>query len=163
MSSNDLINELYAIFAQKQRQLYVAALAITRERSSAEDSVHDALVAMASLSEKPENLEAYLFRTVRNKALHVIKQRNRVDSNTDQDEFLDVEECSASQKIFVSQIAERMNKLDENSRQVLIMKLFADLTFKEIASIMQSPPNTIASWYRRGIEKLKEEVYEQHI
>ena len=161
MSKNRLLEELAAIFAQKQRQLYVAALAITRERSSAEDSVHDALLAIAALQQRPRNLEAYLYRTVRNKALHRLKHTNRFDRNINPGDFLDVQECSSSQKILANQVIERLSTLEENSRQTLIMKLFADLTFAEIANIMESSPNTAASWYHRSIEKLKEEMYEQ--
>ena len=163
MLSTSLINEVTAVFESRQRQLYIAALSVTRERSSAEDAVQDALIAIAALQTRPTDLEAYFFRTVRNKALHSVKQNNRFDRSMDPTEFLDVKDCSEDQKILAAQVAEYLVKLEENTRQVIIMKLFADLTFAEIAEIMASSPNTVASWYRRGISRLKEQLNELHV
>lgn len=162
MLSPGLIEEVTALFESQQRQLYVAALAVTRERSSAEDAVQDALLAVASLSERPEQLDAYLFRTVRNKALHSVKQGRRFEHRANQSDFLDVEHCSEEQKILAAQVTQQLGELDENPRQVIIMKLFADLTFNEIAAITANSPNTVASWYRRGLQQLREALSELH-
>ncbi len=163
MPAKGLFKEITALFESKQRQLYVAALAITRERTSAEDAVHDALMAVASLATRPDNCEAYLFRTVRNKALHNNKQNNRFDHNVDPSDLLNVVNCSEDQKILASQVVNFLSMLGENPRQVIIMKLFADLTFNEIAEIMVSSPNTVASWYRRGLNDLKEQFNELRV
>lgn len=162
MLSQGLVKEVTALFQAKQRQLYVAALAITRERGSAEDAVQDALLAVASLRRRPDKLEAYLFRTVRNKALHSVKRDRRFDTGVDLIEFLDVAHCSEEQKILATQVTQQLSELDEDPRQVIIMKLFADLTFNEIAAITANSPNTVASWYRRGIEQLRETLSELH-
>lgn len=162
MLSKSLIKEVAILFESRRRQLYVAALAITRDRDSAEDAVHDALLAIAALEVEPIDLESYLFRTVRNKALHGVKRDKRIDRNIDPADFLDVEECSEEERVFATEVTKYLDALEENPRQVIVMKLFADLTFNEIAEIMSTSPNTVASWYRRGLSKLKEQLYELH-
>lgn len=162
MLSKNLIKKIAILFESRQRQLYVAALAITRERASAEDAVQDALLAIAALEVAPLDLESYLFRTVRNKALHSVRRDKRIDRDVNPTDFLDIEDGSAEQRLFAIKVMAYLDDLDENPRQVIVMKLFADLTFDEIAKIMDSSPNTVASWYRRGLSKMKEQLNEIH-
>ena len=160
MLSKNLVKEVGILFETRQRELYVAALAITRERDSAEDAVHDALLAIVTLEVAPTDLEAYLFRTVRNKALHGMKRDQRIDRTLDPVDFLNTEGCPEEQKQLATKVLKYLDVLEEHPRQVIVMKLFADLTFNEISKIMDSSPNTVASWYRRGLSKMKEQFYE---
>ena len=151
---------LVCLFETNKRQLYVAALAITRDRGAAEDAVHDAVLAISELKTTPIDLKAYLFRTVRNKALHSIKNNHRFKAEADVANFIDTSNCSAEQKVLSNQVAEHLLTLEANQQQVIIMKLFADLTFDEIATITECSPNTVASWYRRGLKQLREKIHE---
>jgi DNA-directed RNA polymerase specialized sigma24 family protein len=58
------------LFRIYQHEFFVAALSITRNGSAAEDVVYDALLAVATLATPPENLKTYVYRAIRNKALH---------------------------------------------------------------------------------------------
>lgn len=162
MPPRTLINEIAILFEARQRQLYVAALAITRDRASAEDAVQDALLAIAALEIAPQDLENYFFRTVRNKALHGIKREQRIDRDANPADFLDVANSPEEQRLFAIKVMSYLDTLEENPRQVIVMKLFADFTFGEIAKIMDSSPNTVASWYRRGLNYMKEQLNEIH-
>ena len=160
MPGNSLLKQLVKLFEAKQQQLYVAAISITRDRAAAEDVVLDAMLAVSKLSKAPDDLAAYLFRTVRNKALHSAKQAVRFTSDSELESFIDSKTQTPEQLLFSQQILNHLNELESNQRQVLIMKLFSDLTFEEIAEITASNPNTVASWYRRGLSKLKETIHE---
>jgi DNA-directed RNA polymerase specialized sigma24 family protein len=65
-----IFNQLERLFRIYQHEFFVAALSITRNGSAAEDVVYDALLAVATLATPPENLKAYVYRAIRNKALH---------------------------------------------------------------------------------------------
>lgn len=147
------MKELERVFVEHQRRLFAAALAITRNRAAAEDSVHEALVAVAALRQAPDDMTAYLFRVVRNKALHGIRRDSRHVELTE--DYLEAAPDDAGQATLVAQVKAHMRALAQDQQQVLILKLFEDLTFDEIAAIMDASPNTVASWYRRGLEKLK--------
>jgi len=155
-----LHSELIQLFETKQKQLYVAALSITRNQAAAEDAVLDAMLAISELQQTPENLSAYVYRTVRNKALHTVKQSKRFSSDSEYSNFIDTQSQSAEQQVFLQQVLKQLEELESNQQQVLIMKLFGDLTFDEIAEITANNPNTVASWYRRGLQKLKENIHE---
>ncbi len=163
MPATSLLDQLVELFKSKQKQLYVAALAISRNRAAAEDAVLDAMLAVAELDQAPDNLPAYLYMTVRNKALYSVKHSRRFLPDAEHHDFIDTRSQSAEQQVFVQQILRQLDKLESNQQQVLIMKLFSDLTFDEIAEITANNPNTVASWYRRGLAQLKENIHEPAI
>jgi RNA polymerase sigma-70 factor (ECF subfamily) len=53
-------------------------------------------------------------------------------------------------------LLERAGRLPVEQREVVYLKVFDGLTFKEIASVCGVSTNTAASRYRYGIEKLRE-------
>ena len=60
MKVHNRLAELKELFASQHKHLYVAALAITRNRASAEDCVHDALLAVAEIETELDDIEAYI-------------------------------------------------------------------------------------------------------
>ena len=160
MPSTTLLSQLVQLFESKQKQLYVAALSITRDRALAEDVVLDAMLAVSELKKAPDDLLAYLYRAIRNKAIHSAKQSMRFTSDFEFTDFIDCHSQAAEDQVFAKQILKQLEKLESNQQQVLILKLFGDLTFDEIAKITANSPNTVASWYRRGLLKLKENIHE---
>lgn len=53
-------------------------------------------------------------------------------------------------------IQEALNKLPESQREVITLKIWAGLTFSEIAEALGIPANTAASRYRYGLESLRQ-------
>ena len=50
---------------------------------------------------------------------------------------------------------EAMCKLSDIYREVVTLKVWGEMTFAEIAQILEIPPNTAASRYRYGLEELR--------
>jgi DNA-directed RNA polymerase specialized sigma24 family protein len=48
--------------------------------------------------------------------------------------------------------------LAEDSRSVVVLKIYADLTFEQIGQVMQQPTKTVATKYRRALLKLDEKL-----
>ena len=57
--------------------------------------------------------------------------------------------------IFINQLLQNLN---DKQRQIVVMKVCAELTFKEIAKIMKSPETTVKSRYKRAMTILKEKA-----
>ena len=49
-----------------------------------------------------------------------------------------------------------LNKLDIDTKSIIIMKFYMNFTFEEIANCMQKPTNTIKTWYYKALNSLKE-------
>jgi len=156
-------NQLERLFSSHQQEFFVAALSITRNGAAAEDVVHDALLAVAALQNRPENLKAYVYRVIRNKALYQVKQAQRLDEaglDLDYVDRLSLSELAVEEKVFIEQALKKLTTLDGSHQQVLLLKFFSDLSLREIAEIMDSPMNTVSSWYRRGLQQLQEKLDE---
>jgi RNA polymerase sigma-70 factor (ECF subfamily) len=48
--------------------------------------------------------------------------------------------------------------LPDEQREVLVLKIWGELTFQQIAEALGSPLNTVAARYRYGLEKLRERM-----
>lgn len=52
-------------------------------------------------------------------------------------------------------IRDAIDRLNEEQREVIIMKVYGGLTFDQIAQAIGSPLSTVASRYRRGLARLE--------
>ncbi len=52
-------------------------------------------------------------------------------------------------------LEEALRQLPEEQREVVILKLWGELTFKQIAESLEIPPNTAASRYRYALDTLR--------
>ncbi len=152
------IKKLAKLFNSHQRQLYVCAIAITKSRESAEDAVHDALIAVSETPNAPLDLKSYLFKTVRTKALHIHQKNKRQPPQLSA--FIEVNQLSHDDRYFYNQALKCMDTMEPDQQHTLIMKLMGGLTFQEIANYTNTSINTVASRYRRGLATLQEKLNE---
>lgn len=151
---DEFTEQLRAMYEHYRTELYVFALSITRCKQSAEDAVHEAFRNVLGNGAAPEALRPYLFRCVRNAALdelRSVKRRGRRDSI-----FASAQETkTASSALTASEMDEILERLSPDERECIVLKLYSGLSFKEIAETRHASPNTVASWYRRGLSKLR--------
>lgn len=155
------IQKLNELFSREHHNLYLAALAITRHRACAEDAVQDALIAVAEVDSDLENLKCYLYRSVRNRALYLAQRQDRLCELDDNAQWIVGDTDNLESKLFAEQVSQHLAELETKYREVLVLKLYSDFTFNEIATVTGHPQNTVASWYRRGLAQLKEKLDEQ--
>jgi RNA polymerase sigma-70 factor (ECF subfamily) len=58
------------------------------------------------------------------------------------------------------EVQQAMEQLPSKYRQVLLLRYQQELSYEEIAETMQTPLNTVRTWLKRGLEKLKQSVQE---
>ncbi len=61
----------------------------------------------------------------------------------------------------LSHIAKALAQIPEEQREVIVLKFFEELTFKEIASVCGISINTTTSRFRYGMKKLRS-LWEEH-
>ena len=54
-----------------------------------------------------------------------------------------------------------MHKLGDSEREAIVMKIYNGMTFDELGQVHGVSLNTAASWYRRGLEKLRKLMKEE--
>jgi RNA polymerase sigma-70 factor, ECF subfamily len=147
------VNDARELYERHGRALLAYACALLRDPSAAEDVLHqvflNVLRGRAAINGEPLR---YLFRAVRNTALnHIRGQSHDVELN----EALWLESPDGSHETAIA-LQSALRMLPPEQREVVVLKIWGQLTFEEAAAVVGVSPNTAASRYRYGLEKLKE-------
>jgi len=144
-------------FSQLAPGLLLFARQWARSTADAEDIVQEAFVKIWRRNHNIAN-RGLLYATVRSIALDVLRRDSRrarresaAVSESDQmvQPMFEVED--ESQRALVA----ALDLLPDEQREVLVMKIWNDLTFAEIASALEISQNTAASRYRYALAALK--------
>jgi RNA polymerase sigma-70 factor (ECF subfamily) len=156
-------------FSQLAPGLLLFARQWARSRADAEDIVQEAFVRFWRKQHgigNPERTEAaelfrsraLLYATVRSIALDFLRRDNRRERR----ESIAVSEMEQSDPAqFVAEnesqqaLAVAVGRLPSEQREVLVMKIWNELTFAEIANVLGISQNTAASRYRYALAALK--------
>ena len=98
-----------------------------------------------------------------------VKRSPSIKTSDDRDifEVLNFSEAGAEEKIIQSQSHDRVRKLldmlPEDQREVIVMRHYADLSFKEIAKLTDCSINTALGRMRYGLINLRKMVAEKQI
>jgi RNA polymerase sigma-70 factor (ECF subfamily) len=154
--SHAVSETLRAFYAGHRQQLYTYAVSITRPREAAEDAIQRAFQPLLSRDALPADLRPYVFRCVRNAALDDLR-RDQIR----QESIFAVDQPAApatpwsAPSLSAAEVDAQLQRLSSDEREIIVLKIYDDLTFQEIAELRGVPLPTVASWYRRGLEKLR--------
>jgi RNA polymerase sigma-70 factor (ECF subfamily) len=100
---------------------------------------------------------------VRNAAIDLVKRKSRYVNFDPEYIFCsrDNPRHDAEQHETQRRIKDALMTLKEDERETIVMHIYSDLTFNEIAEICGRPLGTISSWYKRGLEKMRGILEEQ--
>ena len=149
------LTSLYELTADR---LVRFASSITRRPHDAEDAVSAAMLKVAA---RPKLLMSadrpwhYLLRMVRNEALVILRTRSKWSALGMFAERLSgrmvdlVERDEESERVW-----QALSSLPGTQREVVVLKIWEQMTFAQIAEVLEITPSTAASRYRYAIEKL---------
>ena len=154
---------LEKIYRENKQGLFTLALSITRCTLSAEDAIHDAFAKLLVSDRKipKSSAAAYVFSSVKNSAIDILRKRKLAQLPEQATTIFDSGEKSPIGKMLdwehQSFLETKLNQLKPEQMQIVVLKIFAQLTFEQIGQIVDLPVQTVASRYRRAIEKLRKE------
>jgi RNA polymerase sigma-70 factor, ECF subfamily len=145
-----------ALYDRHCRGLYLYARSLTGDASRSEDIAHEAFVRLLDRDPRrpPESVQAFLYAVVRNLVRDDLR---KAAVRRKKDPILFERRPGAwpgppSDEAVASALLE----LPEEQREIVVLKVFAGMTFAKIAEIGGIPPATAASRYRYALEKLAE-------
>jgi RNA polymerase sigma-70 factor (ECF subfamily) len=134
-----------------------------RSSADAEDIVQEAFVKFWRRNHRIDN-RALLYATVRSIALDLIRRDSR-RARREAEAFSDVAQSSQPQFAVEDEsqraLAAAVDLLPYEQREVLVMKIWNELTFAEIGSALEISQNTAASRYRYALSALKKNLQPQ--
>jgi RNA polymerase sigma factor (sigma-70 family) len=153
---------LRRIYEKYKDDLLGLAITLLRDRSLAEDVVHDVFVSFASTVGSfhlSGSLKSYLSTCVANRA----RDRNRLRSLRNEEAYF-VEAVGSSSDGPIEnaigieesgELQDLLAQLPYEQREVIVLHLHHEMRFREIAKALDISINTVQSRYRYGLNKLR--------
>jgi RNA polymerase sigma-70 factor (ECF subfamily) len=157
-SRSDEVRKWYEEFGPA---LVAYASSVLGDRSSSEDALQQVFLKLLKGDiEVPTPAKPYLFRAVRNTALsHIGRSSRNVplekegETGTTREQWF---EAPVELGYWSAKLENAVQELPLEQREVLVMKIWGEMTFNEIATVLDISMSTVASRYRYAIAKLRE-------
>lgn len=161
---------LKEIYDEYGKMIYQCVFQVLHSSHDAEDVTSDFFLKLWKIADTycfGGKHKRWLVTIARNMALDLIKKQSheQLTINNDDEDFRDEPADTVSTEETVTgkmAVAEALERLEESEREIVNMKIFADMTFKDIAAVLEKPIGTVTWKYRNAIAKLREfigEVY----
>lgn len=142
-----------AVYDAKAAELILDGRALGLSHCEAEDVLQATFLLLLEKPFPPERPEHYCARSFRNQALNY--RRSLWRRMTREWEARRWFERSPGESPAEAAAMRSLAELPTEQREVIVLKIWHQLTFEEIGAMLATSPNTIAGRYRYGLQKLK--------
>jgi RNA polymerase sigma-70 factor, ECF subfamily len=144
------------LFQRYEHDLYRMAFVYVKNQDDALDVVQEtAYKAFKNIEtlREPRYLKTWLIKIAISCATDLLRKRKNVVSFNQQElNLISKDNTDVSMTITVKQILET---LDEHEKNIVFLKYYSELTFKEIAELRDLPLGTVKTTLYRALEKLR--------
>jgi len=166
--------EFEDLYKQYFQEIYRFCAFRLDRKEDAEDIVSEVFI---KLYKQPfgsiQNPRAWLYKVARNTIYDKFAKGGKVSSNSELDpnDSFDLNQVEDStfdtnqdlEKIVIEDelskiILEEVKKLDDESQEIIVLKIWEELTFGEISKIIELPENTVKQRFYRNLEKIKNQI-----
>ena len=125
----------------------------TRCEADAQDLLQEVLVELWRREANRPPDDALVFKSLRRRAIDLARRTDRRArrEQASPDWWQPAEEDSSRD----AELESAVKALPAHLREVVLLKIWGNLTFRQIADTLDLPPATAASRYRYGIEQLR--------
>lgn len=155
-------SQLERLYDQHAQALFAFLLNFTRNEADTRDVLQEIFIKLArqpQLLDAARDERAFLLRLAHNSAIDLMRRRGARAKHHEQ---FGAEKPSTfaptddpDETAFRTELDAALGELPADQRVVVHLKLWSGLTFEEIATTLEIPPNTAASRYRYGLDKLR--------
>jgi RNA polymerase sigma-70 factor (ECF subfamily) len=157
--------EIERLYDEHAQPLFAFLLNFTRDEADTRDLLQEIFVKLArepKLLDGIRDERAFLIRLAHNAAIDLMRRRCTRDKTKEnfaaEKISLFAPASDPDEKIFREELAIALGELPAEQRAVVHLKLWSELTFEEIAAVQDISPNTAASRYRYGLDKLRDRL-----
>ncbi len=155
-------HDLARLYDDHAQAVFSFLLSLTRHEADCRDLLQDLFVKLArnpELLRLVRNPRSFLLRMAHNAAIDLARRRaSRGEQETEapvETTTLFAPAPDPDTQAFREALSAALGALPPEQRAVVHLKLWEGFTFEEIASALEIPPNTAASRYRYGLDKLR--------
>lgn len=151
------LSALGRLFDLAGARLVRYAQMLTRNQDDAEDALQGAMIRVAR---NPSSLAgsqhpwAYFLKIVRNEALRILNRKQPRNSLTELLQVWTRDEARLEQEEWRTHVQTALKRLPAEQAEVVVLKIWEEMTFLEISVVTGESANTVASRYRYALAKL---------
>lgn len=157
--------ELTRLYDEHAQALFAFLLNFTRDETDTRDLMQEVFVRLArepGLLRRARDERAFLIRSAHNAAIDLMRRRGARQKRREQlaSEPAPVFAATSDpdEAAFRAALSSALAELPSDQRAVVYLKLWEGLTFEKIAEALDLSPNTAASRYRYGLDKLRQRL-----
>ena len=125
-----------------------------------EDALQEALIDLARLDPAPANPAAWLFTTVRRKAINLSRSENRrqkhqQQASEDKPAWFELDPGAGIQS---EELEIYLQQLDPLDREIVVTRIWGELTFEQIAELVDRPLSVVYRHYRQSLTFLGQQI-----
>ena len=161
--------DLERLYDEHAQPLYAFLLNFTRDEADTRDLLQELFVKLARSPKLLDGIReerAFLIRLAHNAAVDLMRRRGTRDQTRENfaAEMISpfAPASDPDETVFREELAVALGELPADQRAVVHLKLWEGLTFEEISAALGIPPNTAASRYRYGLDKLRDRLRPLH-
>ena len=156
-------SDLEGLYDAHAQALFGFLLNLTRNEEDTRDLLQEVFLKLGrqpALIAGMREPRAYLLRLTHNAAIDLFRRRTSREKHLEQagDVEIFAPADDPDEAAFRKAIAAAMEELPAEQRAVVHLKLWEDLTFDQIAEVLDISINTGASRYRYALDKLRERL-----
>jgi len=125
-----------------------------------DDALQEALIDLANLSTDPRDPVGWLFKTVRCKAINLARSEQRRTK---------YQQLAAQQRdawflfdpsvtIAASEVESLLVELPDLEREIVVARLWGDLSFEQIAELVDRSPSFVYRRYQQALSELEKKI-----
>jgi len=149
------------MYEELSPELYRYAFRLTGNSEDSEDILADAFIRLLDSLQhrnlKVNSIRAYLYRVVHNRAVDGFRRKKRVTKEVDVS-LLEADNPAANGAgdiLAVEQVREALWQLTDQQRQVIMLRYYQDLSYKEIGEVLDKPTGAVKALRHRGMNSLR--------
>lgn len=128
-----------------------------------EDAVQNAFVDLLRLEQDPDDPAAWLFATVRRRAINIARTERRLAERerTVRTERKPWFSSDVDRQLMAGEIERSIGTLDDLERQIVVAHIWGELSFSQIAKVVDKPSSTVHRHYKNALATLAKSLNEE--
>jgi len=151
---------LSVIYDNMAQMIFSIALGVTENRADAEDVLQETMIDIVKYSDSYRagtNPKAWILSMARNNSLDILRKRKNYISLDDETlRYIESNESKEdAERYIASDAAALLSALEEDEREIIILRIYAELSYIDAAKAMGISVFAAQKRYQRAMKKLK--------
>jgi RNA polymerase sigma-70 factor (ECF subfamily) len=146
------------VYEHTRKGVFSIIAGIFKDKATVEDLMQDTYIKVIENINsyvKGRNFPAWVMQIAKNTAIDHYRKQKRMSVHDPQEEMYLFDQATPDSSTSDLEVEAILKPLDDEEKRVVLMKVFGNLKFKDIAATLEKPLGTVLWIYNKAIKKLK--------